>query len=77
LRCLQAVTGEDGLSAQISKKFVGHSFQVEFPVDEPAVQGVPLARLADQEDRPGVRDFVFDLHRTVLVARGDDLSGKR
>jgi hypothetical protein len=68
----EAVTGEDCLSAQISEKFVRRSFQVEPPVDDPAVEGVSLARLADQQDRPGVRDFAFDLHRTALVARGDN-----
>jgi hypothetical protein len=58
--------------AQISKKFVSHSLQVGSPVDDPAVQGVSLARLADIQDRPGFRDFVFDLHPTVLVASGDN-----
>jgi hypothetical protein len=71
-RCMQAVTGEDCLTAQISKEFVSRGLQVESPVDDPAVQGVSLARLADRQDRPGVRHFVFDLHRTVLVARGDN-----
>jgi hypothetical protein len=68
----EAVSGEDGLSAQISKKFVSHSFPVETPIDDPAVQGVSLTRLADQHDRLDFRDFVFDLHRTILVACGDN-----
>jgi hypothetical protein len=67
-----AVTGEAGLSAQISKKFVSRSLQVEWPVDDPAAQGLLLPRLADQQDRSGFRDFVFDLHPAVLVARGDN-----
>jgi hypothetical protein len=57
----EAVTGADCLRA-LNKKFVSRSFQVESPVDDAAVQGVSLARLADDKDRPGVRDFVFDLH---------------
>jgi hypothetical protein len=68
----EAVTGKDGLRTQISTKFVSSSFQVETPVDDPAVQGVSLARLANQQYRLGVRYFVFDLHCTVLVARGDN-----
>ncbi len=69
---VKAVTGEDGLSAQISKKFVSRRSDVECRVDDPAVEGASLARLADRQDTPLVGDFVRDLHRTVLVARGDN-----
>jgi len=57
------------LSAQISKKCVSRNSQVEAPVDDPAVQGVSLARLADQQGRPGFRNFVFDsAERSPFVA---------
>jgi hypothetical protein len=68
----ETVTGEDGLSAQISQKFISDGLQVGFPVDDAAADDALLARLANQHDRPGLRDLVFDLNRTVLVARGDD-----
>jgi hypothetical protein len=36
------------------------------------MQGVSLTRLANQQDSPGARALEFDLHRTILVARGDN-----
>jgi hypothetical protein len=48
------------------------SFQVEPPVNDPTVQGVLLAQPADQQDRPGFRDPVFDLHCTFLALRCDN-----
>ena len=65
----EGVTGEDGLSAQISKKFVSRRSDVECRVDDPAVEGASLARLADRQDTPLVGDFVRDLHRTVHARR--------
>jgi hypothetical protein len=40
------------LRAQINKKFVSNSFQVDTPVDDPMVQDVSLSRRADQHTGP-------------------------
>jgi hypothetical protein len=39
------VRGENGLGAQVSEKFVGRHLQGEFLVDDPAAEGVSLARI--------------------------------
>lgn len=62
----------DYLGTQIGKKFISQGLQVEVGADDAAMQCVPLAGLADQEDRPNIRDHAVNLHRAALVALGDN-----
>jgi hypothetical protein len=60
------------LSAQISKKFISHKFDVEGRVDYPAAQSASFARLMNREDWSRLSGLEFDLHRAILVACSDN-----